>query len=106
MKALTGESQLDLTVANGMLLKHREKMQAAKQAMEEAKTRLEEEKSSAQRTKAQIDELVSWADCYAQADIETRHMIIARLIERVDVATGYKVHIKFRISLRQFLGQE
>jgi hypothetical protein len=33
-------------------------------------------------------------------------MIIARLVERVDVSTGYKVHIKFRISLKQFLGQE
>ena len=33
-------------------------------------------------------------------------MIIDRLVERVDVSTGYKVHIKFRISLKQFLGQE
>jgi hypothetical protein len=24
----------------------------------------------------------------------------------VDVSTGYKVHIKFKISLKQFLGQE
>lgn len=106
VKALTGESQLDLTVANSMLLKHREKLQTARHAMEEAKARLEKEKSSAQQTKDQIDEMVSWADCYAKADIGTRHMIIARLIERVDVATGYKVHIKFRVSLRQFLGQE
>ena len=106
VKALTGESQLDLTVANSMLLKHREKLQTARHAMEEAKARLEKEKSSAQQTKDQIDEMVSWADCYAKADIGTRHMIIARLIERVDVATGHKVHIKFRVSLKQFLGQE
>ncbi len=46
VKALTGESQLDLTVANSMLLKHREKLQTAQRAMEEAKARLEKEKSS------------------------------------------------------------
>ena len=33
-------------------------------------------------------------------------LIVSRLIERVDVSTGYKVHIKFKISLKQFLGQE
>ena len=60
-------------MANSMLLKYREKLQTARHAMEEAKARLEKEKSSAQQTKDQIDEMVSWADCYAKADIGTRH---------------------------------
>ena len=34
------------------------------------------------------------------------HMIISRLIERVEISKGYKMNIKFRISLNQFLGQE
>ena len=38
--------------------------------------------------------------------IGTKHLIVSRLIERVDVRTGYKVHIKFKILLKQFLGQE
>ena len=33
-------------------------------------------------------------------------LIVSRLIERIDVSTGYKVQIKFKISLKQFLGQE
>ena len=32
-------------------------------------------------------------------------MIVARLIERVEVRTGCMVHIKFRISLGQYLGK-
>ena len=63
-------------------------------------------KENAKETKAQIDELLSWAECFEKADIGTKHLIVARLVERVDVSTGYKVHIKFRISLKQFLGQE
>ena len=67
---------------------------------------MEAEKENAKATKAQIDEVLSWAECFEAADIGTKHLIVARLIERVDVSTGNKVHIKFRVSLKQFLGQE
>ena len=106
VKALTGESQLDLSIVNQMLLKHRAKLEAAQTAMEEAQTRMQAEQENAKATKAQVDELLSWAQCFDKADIGTKHLIVSRLIERVDVRTGYKVHIKFKISLKQFLGQE
>ena len=106
VKALTGESQLDLSVVNQMLLKHRAKLETAQRTMEDAKTRMQAEKENAKATKAQIDELLSWAECFDKADIGTKHLIVARLIDRVEVSSGYKVHIKFKISLKQFLGQE
>ena len=106
VKALTGESQLDLTIVNQMLLKHRAKLESAQQIMEDAKHKLEQEKATAKETQSQVEELLSWAECFDKADISTRHMIIARLIDRVEVHTGYKVHIRFKISLKQFLGQE
>ena len=43
VKALTGESQLDLKVVNAMLLKHREKLEAAQREMEETRNRVEQE---------------------------------------------------------------
>ena len=106
VKALTGESQLDLAIVNQMLLKHRAKLEAAQQTMEDAKVRMETEKANAMETKAQIDELLSWAECFDAADIGTKHMIVSRLINRIEVSSGYKVHIVFRISIEQFLGQE
>ena len=106
VKALTGESQLDLSIVNQMLLKHRAKLEASQTAMEEAQTRMQAEQENAKATKAQVDELLSWAQCFDKADIGTKHLIVSRLIERVDVRTGYKVHIKLKISLKQFLGQE
>ena len=105
VKALVGESQLDLSVVNSMLLKHRAKLEGAQQAMEEARTRMEAEKANARTATAQIDQLVSWAECYDRAEVETKHMIIARLIDRVEVGKGYKVHIRFKISIEQFLGK-
>ena len=96
VKALTGESQLDLSVVNTMLLKHRSKLEAAQQAMTDAQAKLEAESHSAKETKAQIDELLSWADCFDRANTETKHMIMARLIDRVELASDYKIHIRLR----------
>ena len=89
-----------------MLLKHRAKLKASQAAMEEAQTRMQEEQENAKATRAQVDELLSWVECFEKADIGTKHLIVARLIDRIEVKTGYKVYIKFKISLKQFLGQE
>ena len=105
MKALTGESQLDLGIVNSMLVKHRARLEAAQKIMAEAKAKMEAETANVKETKARIDELLSWAECFDKADIETRHMIVARLIEWVEVRTGCMVHIKFRIFLEQYLGK-
>jgi hypothetical protein len=74
-------------------------------SMENAETKLRTEKENAKEAKAQIDELLSWAECFDKADVGTRHLIIARLIERVEVSSGHKIHIKFRISLEQYMGK-
>ena len=81
-----GGSQLDLSIANQMLLKHRAKLESAQKAMDEAKVKLEAEQETARETKAEVDELLSWADCYEAADISTKHVIVARLIESIDIS--------------------
>ena len=54
VKALTGDSQLDLGVVNSMLVKHRAKLETAQRAMEDAKTRMEAEKENAKADKVHI----------------------------------------------------
>jgi DNA invertase Pin-like site-specific DNA recombinase len=105
VKALTGESQLDLAIINQMLIKHRAKLEAAQRAMDDAKARMETEKQNNKETIAQVDELRSWAACFDVANIETKHMIVARLIDRVEVSRDYRIHIQLKISVEQFLGQ-
>ena len=49
-----------------------------------------------------ISELISWAECFEAADIGTKHLSVARLIDRIEVKTGYNVYIKSRMnSIRQ-----
>ena len=89
-----------------ILVKHRNKLDAAQTAMEETQTQKDAEKANAKETKTQIDELFSWAERFGKEDVGTKHLIVGRLIERVDVSIGYKEHIKFKILLNQFIGQE
>jgi DNA invertase Pin-like site-specific DNA recombinase len=106
VKALTGESQLDLKVVNAMLLKHREKLEAAQREMEETRNRVEQEDQNKKATKAQVDELRTWGEIYDGAKAEIRHMIIGRLVERIDVEEGNKITIKYRVSFEQFMNKE
>lgn len=62
-------------------------MDAAEQALTTARAKLEAETQNAKETKAQIDELLSWAECFDKANTETKHMIMARLIEWLTWAT-------------------
>ena len=106
VKALTGESQLDLKVVNAMLLKHREKLEAAQREMEETRNRVEQEDQNKKATKAQVDELRTWGEIYDGAKDEIRHMIIARLVERIDVEEGNKITIKYKVSFEQFMSAD
>ncbi len=54
----------------------------------------------------QVDELRTWGEIYDGAKDEIRHMIIARLVERIDVEEGNKITIKYRVSFEQFMNKE
>ena len=105
VKALTGESQLDLSVVNSMLLKHRAKLDEDSSAVEEAKTKLEAEEKNRKATEAQVEQLMTWAEKYDASSYEAKHLIIAALVDRVEVNKNYDIKIHFKISAEQFLGK-
>lgn len=102
VKAIAGESPINLSLINGMLVKQRSKLDTCVQALEQAKQKFESEKQSSCVANAKISELFSWAACYDNANTETKHMILSRLIDRVEVGSGYKVQIHFKVAFEQF----
>lgn len=105
MKALTGESQLDLSVVNGMLLRLRAQLDAEGQKVEEAKARMTEEEKNRKATEAQVEQLHTWAEKYDQFTYEAKHLIIAALVDRIEVSKDYEIKIQFKVSAEQFLEQ-
>jgi hypothetical protein len=105
VKALTGESQLDLGVVNGMLLKHRAKLEECQRTMEEAKAKKEAEAENNKAAQAQVKEMLTWVERYDKASVEAKHMIIAALVDRIEIGENYEIHIQFKVSAEQFIRQ-
>ena len=49
-----------------------------------------------------IAQVISWTELYEAADLAAKKMIVANLINRIDVGTDYDIHIDFNIDLSHF----
>jgi DNA invertase Pin-like site-specific DNA recombinase len=103
IKYLTGENIVDIDIINSMMPKYREKLQKAKARMEKAKAKIDTDKNSEKDAEQEIADLLSWAEAFDEANNEAKHMIIARLVERIEIGRNYEIEIKFRISVEQYM---
>ncbi len=103
MKLLTGENTGDKSIVDAMMPKYREEPEAARRRMEEAKARMEKEKDAAQSAAREVEDLPSRADAFDEANAETKHMIIAHLVERIRIDCVCGVGIRLCISARQYM---
>jgi hypothetical protein len=101
LKVIGGTSSLKPELLNK---KHdeAERAVAQKRVIVEA---LEQELMSSKDTmavvKRQYNDVVTWADMYADSPIDVKKMIVAQLISSVKVSADYKIEIDFKISERQ-----
>ena len=102
MKAILGTSKVSAEAINNMLPKYRAKLEGAKAHMDEVEAKLKTEKEDKAVEIKQYKQFMTWADAFESVSVETKRIILSRLIERVEIGTGYKIHIQFRLSARQF----
>ena len=55
--------------------------------------KLEKEEASKDGQVEKLKQILSWADMFDQANTETKHMILAKLIERVDISANGQIQI-------------
>ena len=48
------------------------------------------------------DEVISWTELYDTADLAAKKMIVANLINRIEVGTDYQINIDLNIDLGHF----
>ena len=51
------------------------------------------------------DAMLTWVERYDKATVEAKHMIIAALVERIEIGENYEVRIQFKVSAEQFIRQ-
>ena len=70
--------------------------------METAQAAYDEGQAMLETLNAQYDDIISWADMYDSASMESKKMIVSCLIRRVEVYRDYRLHIDFNIDFEQF----
>ena len=106
VKALNGESKLDIDTINNMLPKLRAQLSETKARLDEMQRKLDEEQANNNTQIEKLREVLSWAVMFDQANTETKHMILAKLIERVDVSANGQIQIKFRLTAKEYMGEQ
>ena len=105
VKVLQGTSALKPELLNK---KHdeAERFVAEKRAaVEVLEQELANSKDTLRQVTRQYNDVLSWADMYAESPMDIKKMIVSQLISAVRVSRDYRIEIDFRISERQ-LGLE
>ena len=88
---------LDNEFLKQMIPKRRATLDTASQRYDEIKDKLENCANSAQTKVKEIEKTKAWAAAFDVASLETKRMVLARLIENVEVKRGYKIKVRFKI---------
>ena len=83
-------------------LSTRPKCLEVQRTMEAAQAAYDEGQVMLDALNAQYDDIISWADMYDSASMESKKMIVSCLIRRVEVYRDYRLHIDFNIDFEQF----
>ena len=103
IKSLMGESKLGSSALNSMLNEIRDRIDAAEKVLLDLRKRSNDEKNDIQFMSNQYQNILKWADEYDWADLDEKKMILAHLIERIEVRRDYHITIKFYIALDNFV---
>ena len=106
IKALTGESQLDLAIINQLMPKQKATYEQARQEYERIllENQAEEDRLAAKRL--QINKTLEWAALFDETSREAKQMIISQIVERVDVGRDYQISVKLKLTAEQFMDPE
>jgi site-specific DNA recombinase len=102
LKAIRGQSNFTPELLNELIAEAEKELSGIEAVRDTAKQELDGCKYRMEEIQAQYDEVISWTELYDAADLPAKKMIVANLINRIEVGTDYDIHIDFNIDLSQF----
>lgn len=103
IKALTGESQLDLGIINQLMPKQKAALEAAREEYQRILLVNQAEEETLEAKRLQARKMAEWGQLFEDAPEAQKRMILAEIIDRIEVWRGYQVTIRFKLTARQFL---
>ncbi len=102
VKSIRGESSFSQDLLASLIADSETNCLKVKEQLDAAQAAYDEGQAVMASLNAQYDDILSWAELYDTASIETKKMIVNCLIKRIDVYRDYKLHIDFNIDFEQF----
>lgn len=102
VKSITGESAFSTTLLNDLIAEAEAKVREVSTAYELAQADFDDSSCLIESIQNKYNSLIEWSRIYDGATMEAKKMIISYLITRVEVSSGYKIHIDFAIDFEQF----
>ena len=105
VKALTGDSKMDLNFINTLIPKRRANLEKALAETERIRAEIENDAKLDEIHIREIETIRSWAEMFENSSLETKRSIISALIKKIIVNSDYNLDIHFRITAQQYLGK-
>jgi len=102
IKAIRGESKFTPELLNGLITEAESRLVEAESIRNIAKDELDSCKHRISEMQVKYNEVISWTELYDAADLAAKKMIVANMINRIEVGEGFKLNIDFNIDLSHF----
>lgn len=103
IKSVNGGSAFPLDLLSELVRETEQKCRDLREQVITTQSAADEGEMMMQEMAMKYNQLIEWSQAYETSGMEARKMIVAQLIERVDVFRDYRLKIKFTISVEQFL---
>ena len=102
LKSISGESAYDTSMLQSLVNENKEAIQRTVSEMETVRQLEEHKDEQLDLMMTHCQNIRGWAEAFDSAPVETKHMILAHLIESITVDKSYNLHIKFFITREEF----
>ena len=100
--SLTGESHFSMSDLSDAIRTVKTKITESESRLSEIDTELKRQSHSISMVGKMYSDFVGWADEFDHASLAEKKMIACKLIKRVELEKGYRVHIKLNMDYEQF----
>ena len=102
MKSLTGESVYEASLLNSMLTNCLAEIEQAENAIIDLRRKKSQDDDRIQFLSVQYKNITEWADQFDEASLDEQRMMLAHLIDRIEVDRDYHISVHFYVALEDF----
>ena len=103
VNSLSGDSSFDTPLLKSLLDENVVSLKEAEAQLAECQKEKDTEESRLKNMYEQFSRIAAWSEEFDTADVETKKMILARIIEKITIEKGYKIHISFYLTREEIM---